>query len=50
MEPSPEGIADAVGRPGFKLIQAMIRPGNSASPNIAMSAEEIRDRFEEAVR
>lgn len=41
-----EGIRDALDKDGFGFVQAMIVPGNSASPNIPMTAAEIRDRFE----
>ncbi len=42
-----EGIVSAMGKvgKGTSFIQVMIRPGNSESPNIRMSAAEIRDRF-----
>lgn len=43
------GVEAAVRRDGFLMVQAMILPGNSGSPNIAMSAAEIRDRFMGAI-
>ncbi|MDO5853640.1 MAG: sulfopyruvate decarboxylase subunit alpha [Thermoplasmata archaeon] len=43
---TPEGIRGAMaGREAMRFVQVPIRPGNSASPNIVMTAAEIRDRF-----
>lgn len=40
-----EGVREAMGDGGFSFLRVLIRPGNSASPNISMTAEAIRDRF-----
>ncbi len=46
-----EGIVEAMSHTGrTRFIQAMIVPRNSDADNIALTAEEIRDRFMDAVR
>ncbi len=46
-----EGVAKAMSHTGrTRFIQAMIVPQNSNAANIALTAEEIRDRFMDAVK
>ncbi|MDD2627214.1 MAG: hypothetical protein PHI87_06690, partial [Candidatus Methanomethylophilus sp.] len=46
---SPEDISRAVAK-GTSFVHLLIRPGNSASPNISLSPEEIRSRTEQFIR
>lgn len=46
---TPGDVAEAASCGGFGMVQAMVVPGNSASPNITYTAAEIRDRFRGAL-